>query len=169
MEQKKTHWLQNPNKNYLGHQDLPNGDDIIVTIKSAHWEDVKDPTKWTTESKRVVRFEEKVKPFICNETNAEMIMKVTWAKFMEDSSWKKIQFYVSQTKVKKEMVDCLRVREFAPEDNFSNKEAIDKLNACKTLDELQKVFLSLSHKEKWDKEVLTLKDNLKIELWKSLI
>jgi hypothetical protein len=37
----KTHWLQTPNKNYLGHWDLPNGKDIIVTISSAGWEDLK--------------------------------------------------------------------------------------------------------------------------------
>ena len=30
----KTHWLQNPNKNYLGHQDLPNGKPVVLTIKT---------------------------------------------------------------------------------------------------------------------------------------
>jgi hypothetical protein len=35
--------------------------------------------------KRIIRFEEYVKPFICNETNAAVIMKVTGVRFMEDS------------------------------------------------------------------------------------
>ena len=37
----KTHWLYSPNKNYLGHQDLPNGEDVVLTIASANWETVK--------------------------------------------------------------------------------------------------------------------------------
>ncbi len=167
MEKIKTHWLQNPNKNYLGHQDLPNGEDIIVTIKSANWEEVKDPTRWTKDLKRVIHFlEQWVKPLICNETNAEMIMKVTWTKFMEDAVWRKIQLYVSQTKMMKQYVDCLRVREQIIEDNFSNKQALESLKKCETLEELQKAYLSLSHKEKADKEVINLKDNLKNTLWK---
>jgi len=44
-----THWLQNPNKNYLGHWDLPNGQDFVLTIASAQWEIVKDPTKFVTD------------------------------------------------------------------------------------------------------------------------
>jgi len=96
----KTHWLQNPNKNYLGHQDLPGGDDLVVTIKSAQWEIVENPKLHTKEEKRVVRFAEDVKPFICNETNAASIMKVTGCKFMEETHDKRIQFFVSTAKVK---------------------------------------------------------------------
>lgn len=110
----KTHWLQNPNKNYLGHQDLPNGDDITVTIKSAQWEAVENPKINTREEKRVIHFIEKVKPFICNETNASSIMKVTGCKFMEDTTGKQITFFVTQTKVKWQSVDCLRIREVPP-------------------------------------------------------
>lgn len=110
----KTHWLMNPNKNYLGHQDLPNGDDITVTIASAAWEAVENPKLGTKEEKRVVRFVENVKPFICNETNAATIVKVTKCKFMEETAWKQIVFFVSQTKVKGQTVDCIRIRDVAP-------------------------------------------------------
>jgi len=161
----KTHWLQNPNKNYLGHPDLPNWEDLILTIKSWHWEEVKNPTLWTKEMKRVIRFKEDVKPFICNETNAETIMKATNAKYIEDSVWKKIQMYVSQTKMMKQLVDCIRIRETAPKSNISNKKALIALKTCKTLDDLQKTFLWLTHEEKADKEVISLKDNLKTTLW----
>jgi len=120
-----THWLQNPNKNYLGHWDLPNGQDVVLTIASAQWEIVKDPTKFVTdpitnktksaeENKRVIRFVEKykwVKPFICNETNAKMIYKNTGAKYMEESVGKKIKIGVGVTTVKKEEIDCIRVRD----------------------------------------------------------
>jgi hypothetical protein len=113
MTKEKTHWLQSPNKNYLGHWDLPNGEDIIVTIKSAEWEEVKNPITRTSEAKRVIRFEENyewIKPFICNEINAQTICKSTGKKFMEDSAGKKIKIGVGSTKVKGEEVDCLRVR-----------------------------------------------------------
>ena len=110
-----THWLANPNKNYLWHQDLPNGEDITVTIKSAQWEIVENPKLHTKEEKRVVRFvEENVKPFICNETNAASIMKVTGCRFMEETHDKRIQFFVASTKVKGQTVDCLRIRDVAP-------------------------------------------------------
>ena len=39
----KTHWLKNPNKNYLGNCDLPNEENPILTIEFAEWEEVKSP------------------------------------------------------------------------------------------------------------------------------
>lgn len=111
-KQAKTHWLQNPNKNYLGHWDLPEGRDIILTIKSAQWEEVKNPIINTSEAKRVIRFEEVgVKPFICNETNSQSILRSTGISYMEDCQGLKIKLYLSQVNVKGQKVDCLRVRE----------------------------------------------------------
>ncbi len=107
----KTHWLQNPNKNYLGHWDLPEGRDIILTIKSAQWEEVKNPIIKTSEAKRVIRFEEAFKPFICNETNSQSIMRSTGQSYMEDCKGFKIKLFLSQVKVKGEQVDCLRAKE----------------------------------------------------------
>jgi len=107
----KTHWLANPNKNYLGHWDLPDGKDIILTIKSAQWESVENPVTKTKSDKRVVRWvEPDIKPFICNQTNADAIVKSTGVKYMEDSAGKKIQLGVSTIKVKGEETDAIRVR-----------------------------------------------------------
>lgn len=129
MIKEKTHWLQSANKNFLGHPDLPSGRDIILTIKSATLEEIENPTviidkKPIREIKRIIRFEEKykwLKPFICNQTNAQTIIKVTDEKFMEDSIGKRIQIGVSQTKMysqesnSMEMRDCLRVRNIGQE------------------------------------------------------
>lgn len=109
----KTHWLQSPNKNYLGHWDLPEGRDTILTIKSAQWEEVKNPITNTSEAKRVVRWEEKgVKPWICNQTNAQSIINATGIKYMEESGGKKIQLFIDniQDKRTKDFIDCIRVR-----------------------------------------------------------
>ena len=108
-EKEKTHWLQNPNKNYLGHWDLPNGNPVILTIISAQWEEVKNPIINKSEAKRVIRFKESskwVKPMICNQINAQMILKTTGEKYMEDCAEKRIKITVSQTKVQGEEVDC---------------------------------------------------------------
>lgn len=109
----KTHWLQNPNKNYLGHWDLPDGKDLILTIESAKWEEVKNPVKGTTEEKRVVRFKEDYKPLICNQINAENILMSTGVKYMEDSQGLQIQLYVGVhlDRRTKTDIDCVRVRE----------------------------------------------------------
>lgn len=108
----KTHWLQSPNKNYLGHWDLPETNDLVLTIKSAQWEEVKNPITNKTEAKRVIRFEENVKPLICNQTNAQAIINSTKIKYMEDSQGCKIQLYIGQhlDRRTKENVDCIRVR-----------------------------------------------------------
>ncbi|MGB0896902.1 MAG: hypothetical protein ACPGRW_06240 [Flavobacteriaceae bacterium] len=114
----KTHWLQNPNKNYLGHWDLPNGDDFTLTIETAQWEGVENPILSRKnaphiESKRVIRFKEKgVKPFICNEVNASSIIKATGVSFMEDAKGNRITLYVGkyQDKRTKTEIDCIRIR-----------------------------------------------------------
>ena len=125
----KTHWLQSPNKNYLGHWDLPNGEDIVLTIESAQWEEVKNPITNKKEAKRVIRFKDKgYKPMICNQGNAQSIIKSTGIKFMEDASGSKIQLYVGlhSDRRTKENIDCIRVRNSI---TISPKVVLDKLSA----------------------------------------
>ena len=79
-QKEKTHWLQNVNKNYLGHFDLPGGNDVILTIDKAGWQAVKNPKTGVVAEKRIITFKENhkwLKPFICNETNAKVIFKMT--------------------------------------------------------------------------------------------
>ena len=114
MKESKTHWLQSPNKNYLGHWDLPEGKDLILTIESAKWEEVKNPIINRTEAKRVVRFKEKdIKPWICNQGNAQSIINSTKVKHMEDSGGCKIALFIGvhRDRVSKSDVDCIRVRD----------------------------------------------------------
>ena len=129
----KTHWLQNPNKNYLGHQDLPNGKPVVLTIKTAQWEGIENPRTKSKEDKRVVRFTENykwIKPLIINETNACSILKTTGVKYMEDSVNYKLKLYIAQTKVMGEMVDCIRISEEPQESlipKILNKEQLELL------------------------------------------
>lgn len=128
----KTHWLHNPNKIFLGHQDLPAGNDVILTIASANWEVVENPKLNTKEEERIIRFVENypwLKPFVCNVTNAKMIIKVTGDKFIEDSIGKKLKIGISQTKIMGETVDCLRVRDVAQRDltDYINENQLNEL------------------------------------------
>ena len=138
MTNEKTHWMQNPNKNYLGHWDLPNGEDVILTIAKASWEEVKNPITGSSAEKRIIRFAEDyqwLKPFICNETNAKMICKVTAENFMEDTVGKKIKLFVSATRVMKEEVDCIRVRNIKSSElgsaNINSEQGIELTNLAK--------------------------------------
>lgn len=134
MSKEKTHWLKNPNKNYLGHFDLPESGELILTIESAKWEDVKNPVNNTSESKRVVRFKEKgIKPFICNETNAKSIAVSTGARFMEDSKGSKIVLFVDNIRDKKtkENIDCIRIKRENIEAIYDELVSLFKKNKSK--------------------------------------
>jgi len=122
----KTHWLSSPNKNYLGHWDLPENEDLVLTIESAKFEEVKNPTNHKTEVKKVVRWVESYKPLICNQTNSKAIYKATGVRYMEDSEGKKVSLFISQVKDRRmdEMVDCVRIRHTKPKATVKKKESL---------------------------------------------
>lgn len=143
-----THWLKNPNKNYLGHWDLPDKD-LILTIDKAGWEDVKDPASDKVESKRVVHFVENYKPLICNETNAILIYKSTGIRYLQRSQGSRIKLYVGITRNKKLKIDveCVRVRPEKVEppktiEDYPNEKK--QMDNCKTLEEMKNVYLAFS-------------------------
>ena len=91
----KTHILANDDKKYLGAWDLPEKDDLVLTIDSIRWEDVKNPKKNdAVEKKRVMRFKEKkYKPMIVNELNSSSIISSTKVSYMEDMGGLQISLY----------------------------------------------------------------------------
>lgn len=142
----KTHWLKNPNKNYLGHWDLPESGSMCLTIKSVAWEDVEIPQKNYFEKKRVIRFKEDVKPMICNETNAKMISKVTGDNFFEDSLGKKISIKRSRVKASGQEHQCIRVA-----DIHSSKLNVEKINK----DHIKSIKELLSGSGKSEEQICT--------------
>lgn len=134
----KTHWLQSPNKNYIGHWDLPENGDLVLTIESAQWEGVTDPISKKVESCRVVKFKEKYKPLICNQTNAQSILKSTGVRFMEDSIGCKIRLFEDTVRnhKTKEDVSCIRIRRDAVKAKQVLNEKHSKwAGACKSVKE----------------------------------
>lgn len=164
-EKDKTHWLKNPNKNYLGHWDLPDND-LILTIKSAGWEAVKDPTNGKSESKRVVHFVEDYKPLICNQTNAISIYKATGIRYLEDSSGSKIRLYIGEEVDRKNKitVECVRIRHEPVVIQTISDFPIEKksLDDAKTLKELKVAFLALN--QDLQRLFFSHKDTLKYKL-----
>lgn len=113
METHLTHWRQLHNPDYLGAYSLPDGKDLILTIKEVKKEPVTSEGG-RTEELSVCYFEEDVKPAILNVTNSRTIQKIYDTPFIEEWKGKKVQFYVDHTKFQGEEVECLRIRPISP-------------------------------------------------------
>ena len=126
----KTHWKQLMNPDYIGAYALPEGQDITVTIKLVQREEVTGEGG-KKEMCTVAQIENN-KPMILNVTNQKSIAKM-YGPYIEDWASKSITLYVSQTKLKSEFVECLRIRpSVAAKPKISNDrlaKAIDKINS----------------------------------------
>ena len=109
-KKKKIHWKEASGSNYIGAYCVET--DLKVKIKSVQVEEVKGPSGRADQC--IVAQLENQKPFIINKTNAKTISEITGSPFLEDWSNKEIVLYATTTKLKGEVVECLRVREPKP-------------------------------------------------------
>lgn len=101
------------NKNYLGSWDVPDGEDLILTIDHAEHEEVQN--QQGKEMKLTLHFAEKeYKPMILNKTNSESISKAIGSSKVEDWADKKISIYTAQVQAFGGTTDALRIRNYAP-------------------------------------------------------
>lgn len=124
MEQ-KTHWKKQHNYNYIGSYSLPVGQDMVLTIKEMHPEEITG-TGGRKEQGFVCHFIEPQKPMILNKTNCKIIEKLYGTPFIEDWVGKKIQLYV-ETGVEAfgTVVDALRIRPQIPGGKSTEKILAD--------------------------------------------
>ena len=122
----QTHWKSMTNPNYLGVYSLPDGRDVILTIKSVGQESVMG-TDGSTEQCVVMRFQEPVKPFICNKTNLKQITKLLKTPYVEQWAGHKIQIGSEKVKAFGDVVDALRVRSKLPQ---AQTETATKCESC---------------------------------------
>lgn len=158
----KTHWKKLVNLDYIGAYSL-NGQDLKVEILKVEVKRVKGEAG--KEEDCTVATLRGQKPFIINRTNAKTITKIYDTPFIEDWSGKKITLFPTTTKVAGETVECLRIRPIAPKsDTFDSeiKADITKLENCKSIAELQSVYVGLLHKN--DLKVVAVKDQMKEKL-----
>jgi len=104
----RTHWKQLMNPDYLGAYALPEGKDLTVTIRSVQREQVTGEGGKKEEC--TVAHIDNNKPMILNVTNQKSIAKM-YGPYIEDWAGQQITLCVSQTKLKGEVVECLRIRQ----------------------------------------------------------
>lgn len=108
-----THWKNQFNYDYLGAYSLPDGKDIILSIKETKKETVVGNNGQKSEC-FIAYFHENVKPMVLNKTNCKTIEKLFKTPNIEDWVNKQIQIGSTRISAFGEMTDCLRVRPFAP-------------------------------------------------------
>lgn len=100
-------------KNYLGSWDVPDGEDLVLTIDHVEQNDVKNERG--SERKLTLHFVERgYKPMILNTTNAKRIGKVAGSNKVENWENLRIAIYTERVQAFGGMTDALRVREYAP-------------------------------------------------------
>lgn len=99
-------------KNYLGSWDVPDDGDLILTIKHAARDDVKNERG--TERKLTIHFVEDYKPMILNATNSKAISKVCGSTKVETWAGQKIAIYTEKVTAFGGTTDALRIRPTAP-------------------------------------------------------
>lgn len=115
----KTHWRKIIESEYLAGADLDDGQgnhkDIILTIRDAKREKVRDIATGKDDICLVLHFVERSKPMICNVTNAKAISKVAKTDYIEDWAGVRIQIGTEKVKAFGEIWDALRVRPYIKE------------------------------------------------------
>jgi hypothetical protein len=159
----KTHWKKEFNYDYMGSYSLPDGKDLILTIKETKREQVIG-TNGKKEDCFVCYFKESEKPMILNRTNCKTISKVYGSPYIEDWPGLRIQIGIDKVNAFGETVDALRVRAIkpAPAVKVDYSQQIESLRACTTLTELQQVYTAMTPDQK--AATLNVKDELKQQL-----
>jgi hypothetical protein len=100
-------------KNYLGSWDVPDGEDLVLTIDHVEQNDVKNERG--SERKLTIHFAERgYKPMILNTTNAKRIGKVAGSNKVENWENLRIAIYTEKVTAFGGTTDALRIREYAP-------------------------------------------------------
>lgn len=122
MEQ-KTHWKTQFNYKWLGAYCLPDGKDIVLTIREMKREEVVGDSG-NKEQCLIAYFHENSKPMIVNKTNCKTLEKLFKTPIIEEWSNKQIQVGAAQVKAFGSVVDALRIRPFAPASPGDNRPTV---------------------------------------------
>lgn len=112
MDKLKGDYRQFMDKNYLGSWDVPDGEDLILTIDHAAKDEVKNERG--SEKKLTIHFVEDKKPMILNATNSKAISAAVGSTKVEDWAGQKIAIYTTKVTAFGGTTDALRIRTTAP-------------------------------------------------------
>lgn len=99
-------------KNYLGSWDVPDGEDLVLTIDKAARDDVKNERG--SEKKLTLHFVEDYKPMILNATNSKALSEAVGSTKVEDWSEKRVAIYTTKVTAFGGTTDALRIRNYLP-------------------------------------------------------
>ena len=99
-------------KNYLGSWDVPDGEDLVLTVDKAARDDVKNERG--SEKKLTLHFVEDYKPMILNATNSKAISEAVGSTKVEDWSGKRVAIYTTKVTAFGGTTDALRIRNYPP-------------------------------------------------------
>lgn len=100
-------------KNFLGSWDVPDDEDLVLTIDHVEQNDVKNERG--SERKLVAHFAEKgYKPMILNTTNAKAIGQVCGSNKVEDWEGLRVAIHTEKVTAFGGTTDALRIRPYAP-------------------------------------------------------
>jgi hypothetical protein len=108
-----THWKTQFNYQWLGAYSLPDGKDIILTIREMKREEVIG-NSGKKELCLIAYFHENAKPMIVNKTNCKVLEKLFKTPMIEEWSNKQIQVGATRVDAFGDKMDALRIRPFAP-------------------------------------------------------
>ena len=99
-------------KNFLGSWDIPDDDDLILTIASVEQNEVQN--QQGKEIKLTLHFVEDYKPLIMNATNCDRINSAYGSPKVEDWVGKRIALTTEKVPAFGSVKDAVRIRPFAP-------------------------------------------------------
>lgn len=104
-------------KNYLGSWDIPEDDDLVLTIKKVDVDKVKNERG--TEEKLTIHFVEDYKPLIMNATNCDRIAQAYGSTKVETWPGKRVSLTTEKVAAFGGIKDAVRIRPYAPKETHA--------------------------------------------------
>jgi hypothetical protein len=160
------HWKNFLDKNYLGSHNLEQGEEMLLTIARFEGEEmvqVQDGKKDEKTPKPVLYFKEDVPKMILNITNGTTIASLYGP---QPDKWigKQIQVYAASVTAFGKTQDALRIRDFVPRIDVDVTAHMAKLEAAKTVPELEAAWKALPQSVRANKELRAAASQLKAKL-----
>lgn len=141
-----THYKRLMNPDYFGAYALPDGKDLVVTIKSVARETI-TMAGGKKEDCMVCRLDGQ-KPLILNATNSKTIAKL-YGPYIEDWHGKQITMFASTTKFGGDVVECVRIRPAVPR-LVQQKKQLPPARFSQALEAIKAGTYSFSQLEQYD-------------------
>ncbi|MFA9263017.1 MAG: hypothetical protein ACEQSB_06765 [Undibacterium sp.] len=157
------YWKNFVDKQYLGSHNLEVGEEMLLTIAKFEGEELVqkiDGKNNEKVAKQVLYFKEDVPKMILNITNGNTLSNL-YGSHPDQWVGKKIQLYAASVKAFGKTQDALRIRDFVPQVSVDVSSFKKKLDACKDLDELAKVWRAFPPHVRENSELFKAKEELK--------